>query len=61
MAVFYDYTFLLRVHPTHFYIIHLTLQRDQLPFPWELQGLNLVVFFRAPANTGNGSTRKATT
>lgn len=36
-------TFLIRVHPTHIAIIHLALQRDQLPFPWELQGLSTLV------------------
>ena len=56
-------TFLIRVHPTHIAIIHLALQRDQLPFPWELQGLSTLVlmFFFAPASTGNSNTRKATT
>lgn len=56
-------TFLIRVHPTHIVIIHLALQRDQLPFPWELQGLSTLVlmFFFAPASTGNSNTRKATT
>ena len=46
-------TFLIRVHPTHIAIIHLALQRDQLPFPWELQGLSTLVlmffFAQVPA------------